>query len=105
MPGPSSGPDVDPGEPVGAIVGVAWEGVDYAVVHHAEGWAMFEDACTHAGCSFVDDGGELVEATILQCACHGSEFDLRDGSVHVGPATRGLSVVPLHVDAGRLRPG
>ncbi|MEP6972542.1 MAG: Rieske (2Fe-2S) protein [Actinomycetota bacterium] len=96
-------PDVDPGAPVGAILGASIEGVGYAVVHHAEGWVMFEDRCTHARCSFVNDGGEVADGTVLICACHGSEFDLRDGSVLEGPATAALAIIPLAVDGDRLR--
>jgi nitrite reductase/ring-hydroxylating ferredoxin subunit/uncharacterized membrane protein len=42
------------------------------------------DRCSHRGCSLSDgelDGEEIV------CACHGSRFDRRDGSVKRGPAT------------------
>lgn len=42
------------------------------------------DRCSHRGCSLTDgevDGEEIV------CACHGSRFDRRDGSVKRGPAT------------------
>lgn len=95
--------DVDPAGPVGTIVAVEFEGSRHAVVHHAEGWVMLADRCTHARCSFVDDGGEVADGTTLLCACHGSEFDLRDGSVLLGPATEPLAVIPLRVDEGRLR--
>jgi nitrite reductase/ring-hydroxylating ferredoxin subunit len=95
--------DVDPAEPVGAIVGTVIDGTRFAVVHHADGWVAFEDRCPHARCSFVDDGGEVADGTTLLCACHGSEFDLRDGSVLLGPARRGLEITPLRVDGDRLR--
>ncbi len=98
-------PGVDPAEPVGAIFGASIDGVAFAVVHHADGWAMFEDRCPHARCSFVKDGGEVVDGTVLICPCHGSEFDLRDGSVLMGPATQGLALTPLEIDGERLRPG
>jgi nitrite reductase/ring-hydroxylating ferredoxin subunit len=42
------------------------------------------DRCSHRGCSLSEgeiDGEEIV------CACHGSRFDLRDGSLRGGPAT------------------
>jgi nitrite reductase/ring-hydroxylating ferredoxin subunit len=97
-------PDLDPAAPVGAIVGASIDGVAFAVVHHAEGWVMFEDRCTHARCSFVVDGGEVVDGTVLICACHGSEFDLRDGSVLQGPATESLTMIPLTLDGDRLGP-
>jgi nitrite reductase/ring-hydroxylating ferredoxin subunit len=52
----------------------------------------------------VDDGGEVVDGTVLSCACHGSEFDLRDGSVLEGPATVALAVIPLALEGDRLLP-
>jgi nitrite reductase/ring-hydroxylating ferredoxin subunit/uncharacterized membrane protein len=42
------------------------------------------DRCSHRGCSLSDgelDGDEIV------CACHGSRFDLGDGSLRAGPAS------------------
>lgn len=42
------------------------------------------DTCVHAGCSLAD--GRL-EGTSVVCSCHGSQFDLRDGTVLNGPAT------------------
>jgi nitrite reductase/ring-hydroxylating ferredoxin subunit len=42
------------------------------------------DRCSHRGCSLSEgslEGDEIV------CACHGSRFDRRDGSVRQGPAT------------------
>ncbi len=42
------------------------------------------DRCSHRGCSLSQgelDGEEIV------CGCHGSRFDLKDGSVKHGPAT------------------
>ena len=41
------------------------------------------DRCSHRGCSLAE--GEL-DGTIVECGCHGSRFDLRDGSVVRGPA-------------------
>jgi nitrite reductase/ring-hydroxylating ferredoxin subunit len=42
------------------------------------------DRCSHRGCSLSD--GE-IEGTEVVCACHGSRFDVRDGSLKDGPAT------------------
>lgn len=92
---------IDPDAPVGSIVGITIDGTPFAAAHHAQGWVLFEDRCTHAGCSLVLDG-EIADGTVLICACHGSEFDLRDGSVLEGPATVGLSVIALEVAGGRL---
>ncbi|MFI9723515.1 Rieske (2Fe-2S) protein [Streptomyces sp. NPDC052396] len=45
----------------------------------------FSAVCTHEGCTVasVSDG-------VIQCPCHGSEFDIRDGSVRRGPARQPL---------------
>ena len=45
----------------------------------------FSAVCTHLGClvSKVVDGS-------IYCPCHGSKFNINDGSVTVGPATRPL---------------
>lgn len=43
-----------------------------------------DNTCVHAGCSLSDGG---LEGTSIICPCHGSRFDLRDGSVINGPAT------------------
>jgi nitrite reductase/ring-hydroxylating ferredoxin subunit len=42
------------------------------------------DRCSHRGCSLSQ--GEL-EGEEIVCSCHGSRFDLKDGSVKHGPAT------------------
>jgi nitrite reductase/ring-hydroxylating ferredoxin subunit len=42
------------------------------------------DRCSHRGCSLSE--GE-VDGDVIVCACHGSRFDLRDGSVQQGPAS------------------
>jgi nitrite reductase/ring-hydroxylating ferredoxin subunit len=45
----------------------------------------FDDTCTHAGCSLA--AGKL-DGTTVTCACHGSQFNVADGSVVRGPAQR-----------------
>jgi nitrite reductase/ring-hydroxylating ferredoxin subunit len=94
--------EVDADLPVGSIVAAEIDGVPYAVIRYDEGWTMVEDRCTHARCSFVE-GGEVVDGTVLVCACHGSEFDLRDGSVLQGPATADLAPIALVADGDGLR--
>jgi len=42
------------------------------------------DRCSHRGCSLSEGS---VEGDEIVCACHGSRFDRRDGSVRQGPAT------------------
>ena len=42
------------------------------------------DRCSHRGCSLATG---TVEGGVIECPCHGSRFDLRDGQIVRGPAT------------------
>lgn len=53
-----------------------------------EGWAAFDDRCTHRGASLAD--GALICSTV-QCPWHGSQFDVRTGEVRAGPAEQGIA--------------
>jgi nitrite reductase/ring-hydroxylating ferredoxin subunit len=68
------------GEPTRVVVD------DTPVLLLREGGSLYalHDRCSHRGCSLAD--GELDGLEVV-CACHGSRFDLRDGSVKQGPAT------------------
>jgi nitrite reductase/ring-hydroxylating ferredoxin subunit len=43
------------------------------------------DRCSHRGCSLSEVG--KIDGQNIVCGCHGSTFDLRDGSIQRGPAT------------------
>ena len=60
-------------------------------------FSCFTAICTHSGCvvSSVDGG-------TINCMCHGSKFSIADGSVVNGPATSGLSKVPISVQGGSI---
>ena len=45
----------------------------------------FSAVCTHQACLVSD----VADGTI-NCACHGSEFDITTGAVKKGPATKAL---------------
>jgi nitrite reductase/ring-hydroxylating ferredoxin subunit/uncharacterized membrane protein len=60
------------------------QGTAVLLVKLGEQVYALDDTCVHAGCSLA--GGHLEGATIV-CPCHGSQYDLRDGSVINGPAT------------------
>jgi nitrite reductase/ring-hydroxylating ferredoxin subunit len=51
----------------------------------------FSSICTHQGCAVAK-----VDRTI-DCPCHGSRFNIADGSVASGPAPRGLPSVAVKV--------
>jgi nitrite reductase/ring-hydroxylating ferredoxin subunit/uncharacterized membrane protein len=57
------------------------------------------DRCSHRGCSLSD--GE-VEGEEVVCACHGSRFSVRDGSVRHGPATTAQPAFQARVEDGRI---
>ncbi len=61
-------------------------------------FVAFDAICPHAGCtvSFAQSNDIIV------CPCHGSEFNARTGAVEVGPATRGLSHIPVTAVGGNL---
>jgi len=55
------------------------------VTRRGEKIFALHDTCSHQGCSLSEgklvDGGKRIE-----CECHGSRFELADGSVNRGPA-------------------
>ncbi|GFE26402.1 iron-sulfur protein [Streptomyces nigrescens] len=60
----------------------------------------FSAICTHAGCVV----GEVAGGTI-NCMCHGSKFDITDGSVKTGPATKALAPAKVTVKGGSVTLG
>jgi 3-phenylpropionate/trans-cinnamate dioxygenase ferredoxin component len=59
-----------------------------------------DDTCTHRGCSLGD--GKLDGSTI-QCACHGSRFDVTSGAVVRGPAEDPVRSYPVQVANGEVQ--
>jgi nitrite reductase/ring-hydroxylating ferredoxin subunit/uncharacterized membrane protein len=55
--------------------------------------------CSHRGCLLSD--GE-VDGHVVTCACHGSRFDITDGSVVRGPATAGQPAFEAREVEGRI---
>ena len=56
--------------------------------------------CTHRGCKLSD--GELKENGIVECPCHGSNFDLKTGNVVKGPAAKPEPAFQVKVDGEDL---
>lgn len=61
-------------------------------------YKAFSARCTHAGC-IVDQ----VASAQIQCPCHGSRFDITDGSVKDGPAPSPLPAYKVAVENGNLQ--
>lgn len=75
------GSELRPGQAIRVVIGdtpvaLLREGNDTFAIH---------DRCSHRGCSLSAQGD--VDGTRIVCGCHGSTFDLRDGSIQRGPAT------------------
>jgi rieske iron-sulfur protein len=66
----------------------------------AGGVVAYTAVCTHTGCDVVE---WLSAEQALQCPCHFSKFDPRDGARVVdGPAPRPLPALPLALLDGKL---
>jgi rieske iron-sulfur protein len=66
----------------------------------AGGVVAYTAVCTHTGCEVVE---WLATEQALQCPCHFSKFDPRDGARVVdGPAPRSLPALPLTLVDGNL---
>jgi Rieske Fe-S protein len=59
----------------------------------------FSAKCTHMSCTVQPKG------SLLQCPCHGSQYNPTTGAVLRGPAPRPLAPVPVHVDGGEVVTG
>jgi Rieske Fe-S protein len=78
--------------PVGG--GKVFDGKNVVVTQPTSGeFVAFSAVCTHQGCSVAT----VLDGTI-NCPCHGSKFDIKDGSVAGGPAPQPLSKVQITVD-------
>jgi rieske iron-sulfur protein len=66
----------------------------------AEGIVAFTAICPHTGC---DVTGWVASDAILECPCHNSLYNPRDGgAVLGGPAPRALPALPLRIQNSRV---
>lgn len=70
------------GEPQAALA----QDTPVLLLRHGDGIHAIHNRCSHRGC-MLSDGD--AEGHVVTCSCHGSQFDVRDGSVIRGPATAG----------------
>jgi nitrite reductase/ring-hydroxylating ferredoxin subunit/uncharacterized membrane protein len=63
-----------------------------AVARTEDGYAAFDDRCTHKGGPLSD--GALICGTV-QCPWHGSQFDVHTGAVKCGPAEKPIDTYPI----------
>ena len=86
--------------PTGAMVAVDVEGRRIAVANVDGALFAFDDACTHRHCPLSK--GRLSGTTVT-CECHGSQFDVRTGSVLLGPAVRPVNTYPVALQDGHIQ--
>jgi Rieske Fe-S protein len=106
----SSGTSADPTEGAGGAAlastdeipvggGKVFDGKNVVVTQPASGeFVAFSAVCTHQGCSVAT----VLDGTI-NCPCHGSKFNIKDGSVAGGPAPQPLSKVQITVDGTSIK--
>jgi Rieske Fe-S protein len=103
--GDSSSANTSPGQelagtadiPVGG--GTIFKDEKVVVTQPEEGeFKAFTSICTHQQCpvASVSDG-------TINCNCHGSKFNIADGSVANPPATRPLAAKKITVDGNSIR--
>ncbi|GLZ13899.1 hypothetical protein Acsp04_41340 [Actinomadura sp. NBRC 104425] len=57
----------------------------------------FDVTCPHRGCPV-----DAVSGGTINCPCHGSKFNISDGSVVSGPADKGLTAKQINVQGGQI---
>ncbi|MEU5900684.1 MULTISPECIES: Rieske (2Fe-2S) protein [Streptomyces] len=83
--------------PVGG--GKVFKDAEVVVTQPTKGeFKAFSSLCTHKGCPVTS-----VENGTVNCPCHGSKFDIADGSVRGGPAPKPLPAVAIAVTGGSIK--
>jgi nitrite reductase/ring-hydroxylating ferredoxin subunit len=83
------------GEPRAALA----QDTPVLLLRHGDGIHAIHNRCSHRGCLLSD--GE-AEGHVVTCPCHGSQFDVRDGSVIRGPATAGQPAFDARESDGKV---
>jgi 3-phenylpropionate/trans-cinnamate dioxygenase ferredoxin component len=60
----------------------------------------FDDLCPHQACPL---SAGLLTGTTLMCQCHGSQFDVTNGAVLHGPATKALTTHETREENGQIQ--
>jgi nitrite reductase/ring-hydroxylating ferredoxin subunit len=100
-PGPTDWTAVEAAPPLdeGAPVRVVVDDTPVMLVRRDGRVLAIHDRCSHRGCSLAE--GEIDGRQVV-CACHGSRFDLTDGSLKRGPATAPQPAFEVREQAGRI---
>lgn len=90
-----AGADLTDGQPHAAEAG----DTPVLLVRHDGRVYAIHDRCEHRGCLLSD--GDL-EGHVITCSCHGSRFDIRDGTLLRGPATASQPALDVREANGRI---
>jgi len=94
----SAGSALGPASAVPVGGGKIYESAKIVVTQPTAGkYKAFSAVCTHEGCTVT----EVSDGTI-NCPCHGSTFNIADGSVAHGPATKPLPSKTVTVEGGNV---
>jgi Rieske Fe-S protein len=78
--------------------GTVIDSLKVVVTQPTEGdFKAFSAVCPHQGCTVAG-----VADNVINCACHGSQFDAATGAVTKGPANTGLEAKQVTVDGDGL---
>lgn len=84
----------------GQMILVRANGRRIVVARTDQGFAAFDDRCSHRGGSLA---GGLLACDIVSCPWHGSQFALTNGSVLAGPAEQPIAVFRVEESDGQVR--
>lgn len=87
--------DLTDGQPYSADV----DGTPVLLVRRDGRTYAIHDRCGHRGCLLSE--GEL-NGDVITCSCHGSQFDVRDGTLLQGPATVSQPAFDVREANGRI---
>jgi len=84
----------------GKMMGVKAGGKSILVVNVQGKYYAIGNVCTHMGCMLSD--GDLKGETVT-CSCHGSKFDVKNGKVVGGPATKPEPSYQVEVEKDEIK--
>lgn len=101
-PGPEDwtpvGSDADVGE--GQLRAADADGTPVLLARHGGRIYAMHDRCGHRGCPLSSEGE--LDGHVITCSCHGSQFDIRDGTLLRGPATVSQPALDTRDADGRI---
>ena len=85
--------------PAGKMMGIESNGGKVLIANLSGNYYAIGNICTHMGCKLSEGS---LDGEKVQCPCHGSTFDIRNGSVLKGPAKNPEPVFKTRVDGDQI---